>query len=96
MHNPWRLCHVVTYTYIHGNMHIILYADKSVSVREVYGNLAKTKALRSTCSSSLLPTLRRISGSAYPTASLVCNFRLQKSEQRFAAILPYATLVSEY
>ena len=32
VHNPRHLSHVVTYTYIHGNMHIIC-ADKSVSVR---------------------------------------------------------------
>ena len=37
------------------------YADKYVSVQEVYGHLAKTKALSS---SSLLPTLRGISGTA--------------------------------
>ena len=60
---------------------------------EVYGNLAKTKALR-----SLLPTLSQ-SGTAWPIVGLLSSFRnVQpwKSERRFAAVPPYATSVSEY
>ena len=60
VHNTQRFCHVhvVTYTYIHGNMHII-YADKSVSVwyREVYRKLAKTKEVALACQAVPNPPL---------------------------------------
>ena len=48
VHNPRRLllCHVVTYTYIHSNMHII-YADKSVSVRGSIRKFGKDKSYES-------------------------------------------------
>ena len=98
--NPRHLCHVHCIVNIHVHIYTrqyYAYADKCVSVRElrVYGNLAKTKALRS--SSSLLPTLRGISGTAWPTVCLLSsfrNFRPWKSERRFAAVPPNATLVN--
>ena len=77
------------YVHVYNIYNIDAYADKCVSLREVYGNLAKTKALSS---SSLLPT-------AWPTVTLLSsfrNFRPRKSEQMFAAVPPNATLVSEY
>ena len=56
---------------IHGNiMHNynnILYTDKCVSVRGSIRKVGKDKALSS---SSLLPTLRGISGTAWPTVRL--------------------------
>ena len=66
--NPRCLCYVHRIIasihieiYIHGNINMHTRTNARV-YGEVYGNLAKTKALRS--SSSLLPTLRGISGTA--------------------------------
>ena len=51
--------------------------------------------LSSESSSSLLPRMRGIAGSALPTVSLLSSFRNFKSEWRFAAIVSGTALVSD-
>ena len=93
--NPRCLCHV----YNIYNVYIWIYTHTRTNAwvyGEVYGHLAKTKALSS---SSLLPTLRAISGTSWPPLGFWTALETSvhgKSERTFAAVRPNATLVSEY